>query len=217
MSLPWEDTRTDADGRFSLARPADVVRFSRDGYQPRTKLTADANGTITLSPTRERGWSPSVCSGSQAHRFGNVMQFTAPARTTLDQVVDDDYRLTQVRYRGTALTFGAGPHLTYGLPSKAMLPTIIYERDVRMPWGGEAAECRGRHPDGTVWRAVLMFGESMAYAHADATAAKYFDGMIDTLCFKASSQSPHDRTRTPELSNRAIRVRRLVRSDLGLA
>ena len=62
-----------------------------------------------------------------------------------------------------------------------------------------------------------MFGESMAYAHADATAAKYFDGMIDTLCFKASSQSPHDRTRTPELSNRAIRVRRLVRSDLGLA
>jgi protocatechuate 3,4-dioxygenase beta subunit len=104
MSLPWEDTRTDADGRFSLARPADVVRFSRDGYQPRTKLTADANGTITLSPTRERGWSPSVCSGSQAHRFGNVMQFTAPARTTLDQVVDDDYRLTQVRYRGTALT-----------------------------------------------------------------------------------------------------------------
>jgi hypothetical protein len=36
---------------------------------------------------------------------------------------------------------------------------------------------------------VYIFGESISYDEADAIAAKYFDGIIDSLCFKCSSSA----------------------------
>ncbi len=184
MSLPWTDTRTDVDGRYSTDRRSEVVRFSKDGYEPVTTTVSGATSTIVLRPTHERPWAPPVCSQANARRFGNVMQFIVPRPTNVKEIVDVDYRLTEIRYRGTSLTFGTGPLLSWGLPSKDVLRSIIHERDVRIPWDGEAAEYRGRNFDGTFWRGILMFGESIAYAQADEKAAKYFDGIIDTLCFQ---------------------------------
>ncbi len=38
--------------------------------------------------------------------------------------------------------------------------------------------------NGKFWRAVYLFGQSISYDEAAASAARYFDGIIDSLCFK---------------------------------
>lgn len=60
--------------------------------------------------------------------------------------------------------------------------TMVQERDVRTPWGDVGAEYRGARPGGKHWRAVYLFGQSVSYDDADASAAAYFDGIIDSMC-----------------------------------
>jgi len=71
-----------------------------------------------------------------------------------------------------------------GANIRAMM--LVQERDVRTPWDDLGAEYRGIRPDGKHRRAVYLCGQSISYDHSDVIAAKYFDGIIDSLCFKWS-------------------------------
>jgi hypothetical protein len=77
-------------------------------------------------------------------------------------------------------------HWTYGLPGVQVFSAMvrIQERDVHTPWGVPGAEYRGVRANGKFWRAVYLFGQSISYDEAAASAARYFDGIIDSLCFK---------------------------------
>lgn len=186
MSLPWEDARTADDGRFSLEKPARLIRFSKAGYRPVTKPTRADRLEIVLQATSDSVWSPPACSPNSVRRFGETMMFTAPPGARLHTTSDVDYRTVAVLSRGSALEFGTGPHWTYGLPVvqifEAMM--LVQERDVQTPWGDPGAEYRGIRANGKHWRAVYLFGQSISYDDADAIAAKYFDGIIDSLCLK---------------------------------
>ena len=186
MSLPWEDARTADDGRFSLEKPARLIRFSKAGYRPVTKPTPTGKLEIVLQATSDSVWSPPACSPNSVRRFGEIMMFTAPPGARLHTTSDVDYRSVAVLSRGSALEFGTGPHGTYGLPVVRILEAmmLVQERDVQTPWGDPGAEYRGIRANGKHWRAVYLFGESISYDDADAIAAKYFDGIIDSLCFK---------------------------------
>jgi hypothetical protein len=59
----------------------------------------------------------------------------------------------------------------------------VEERDIQTPRQDSAVEYRGTRRDGTRWRTIVIFGESIEYDSADAVAAGYFDAVIDSLCF----------------------------------
>jgi hypothetical protein len=186
MSLPWEDARTADDGRYTLEKPARLIRFSKAGYRPVTKPTPADRLDIVLQPTNDPVWAPPACSSNSVRRFGETMMFTAPPGVRLHSTSDVDYRTVAVLSRGSGLEFGTGPHWTYGQPVVQIFDAmmLVQERDVRTPWGDPGAEYRGIRANGKYWRAVYLFGQSISYDDADAIAAEYFDGIIDSLCFK---------------------------------
>jgi len=111
------------------------------------------------------------------------MLFAPPRGARLHKEADVDYSTVSIRYAGATLVFGTGIYWTYGLPLQEMI--TVEERDVQTPRGLLAAEYRGRRADGTRWREVILFGESIKYDRANAKAAAYFDQIIDSLCFRA--------------------------------
>jgi hypothetical protein len=123
------------------------------------------------------------------------MRFAYPKGTRLLTGSDIDYRTVSVRFAGATLTCGTGPHWTSGLPTPSVLNEAdLEEPDVWTPWGVPAAEYRGRLRDGTRWREILIVGESIRYDAADATAAAYFDAIIDSICFEVSGVIPRSRS-----------------------
>ena len=117
------------------------------------------------------------------------MRFASLRGVRVREVSDDHYRMVSVQYGGATLVFGTGPNWNYGLPSLATLKAMVevQERDVETPWGFPAAEYRGRRHDGTQWREILIFGESIEYDEARATVAAHFDAVMDSLCFEAAT------------------------------
>jgi hypothetical protein len=185
MSLPWGDSKTDSDGRFALKKPAQLIRFSKSGYGPVTVPAGADRLDIVLQQSTQSVWSPPTCSPDRVRRFGDTMMFTAPPGVRLYTTTDNHYRTVAIRSLDSTLQFGTGPHWTYGLPLAQVLEAmvLIHERDVHMPRGEPGAEYRGVRRDGGHWRAVYLFGQSIGYDEADVIAAKYFDGIIDSLCF----------------------------------
>jgi hypothetical protein len=106
---------------------------------------------------------------------------------------DIDYWVTGIRYRGSALEFGTGPHWGNGLPSAAGLEVLasVEERDVLTPDEHIViAEYRGVRPNGTRWRYLGSLRESIQYDEADPIAAKYFDRGLTRFALR-SARCPH--------------------------
>lgn len=181
-----EEVRTDDLGQFKLSRPAELIRFSKDGHQPVTIVIEARMASVILKPATGASWKPPVCSQGPS-RFGDGMLFATPRGARLHKEADVDYSTVSIRYAGATLVFGTGIYWTYGLPFPTTLREMITveERDVQTPRGLLAAEYRGRRADGTRWREVLIFGESIECDRANAKAAAYFDQIIDSLCFRA--------------------------------
>ena len=186
VSWSAEEVRTDDLGQFKLSRPMELIRFSKEGHQPLTIVTEARMASVVLKPATGASWKPPVCPQSGPSRFGDGMLFATPRGARPHKEADVDYSTVSIRYAGATLVFGTGIYWTYGLPPPTTLRDMITveERDVPTPWG-LAAEYRGRRTDGTRWREVIMFGESIEYDRANAKAAAYFDQVIDSLCFKA--------------------------------
>jgi hypothetical protein len=180
-----EEVRTDDLGQFKLPRPSELIRFSKEGQQPLTIATESITDPLVLHPATLGAWKPPACPRSGVARFGGLMLFATPQDTRLDKQADVDYRTVSIQYVGAWLVFGTGIHWTYGLPHRKTLTEMIKvdERDVQTPWGSLAAEYRGRRADGSRWREIIMFGESIEYDRASAKAAAYFDQIIDSMCF----------------------------------
>jgi hypothetical protein len=192
MSPPSEDGKTDSAGRFVVEHPGQLIRFSRSGYRPVTAAASGGRLDIVLQRSTGSAWSPPPCSPAGPRRFGETIMFSAPPGVRLYATTDVDYRTVAIRFRDTWLEFGTGAHWTYGLPVAQVLQAmaLVHERDVDTPWGDPAAEYRGVRKDGKHWRGVYSLGRSISYDHADAIAAKYFDAIIDSLCFKWPPSEP---------------------------
>jgi len=137
MSLPWDDTRTDAEGRFHLSRPAPLVRFSKNGYGPLTIALAVIKPDVVLRPSSQASWQPPVCPDSPSTRFGDVMRFSAPPGVHPTLQRDVDYFTISIHRAGATLFFGSGGLWTMGLPNETRLAAMVavQERDVLTPWG----------------------------------------------------------------------------------
>jgi len=101
----------------------------------------------------------------------------------------DHDQTVRVWYQGSLLEMGAGFHWTYtGLPREEEVAALVAleERDVITPWDIPFAEYRGRRADGTRWRFLGYFGQTIRYETKSGAAAAYFDRIIDSLCWTHS-------------------------------
>ena len=101
--------------QYSLQNPARLIRFSKRGYRPRTKVHDRTRIDVVLEPGSDE-WMPPICDSSSRRRFGGFLKFTAPPGARLHKTRDVDYETVAILYRGAGLEFGSGPHWSNGLP-----------------------------------------------------------------------------------------------------
>ena len=112
------------------------------------------------------------------------MQFTVPKHLRVRRGQDIDYRTEGIALRGAWTEFGAGPHWSVRLsPGTDARMAHVEEREVKVPGDSVAlALYLGVRTDGSRWRTLVMFGESITYDRADTIAAAQFDEIIASLC-----------------------------------
>ena len=181
-----EEQHTDPSGSFRLTAPGELVRFSKQGFRPRTVPRSAATGEIVLIPDERALWTPAFCPEDNTPRFGGLMLFGVPRGARLSKATGEHDEVTVLRHGAASLVSGIGPHWTYGLPVPTVLAemTAIRERSVVTPQGLEGAEYRGTRRNGRRWRSILFFGESVGYDRASAAEAAYFDRILDGLCVR---------------------------------
>lgn len=192
LSLPWGYAVTGADGTFRVERPYDLVRFSADGYAPRTLRRTAVPAEVIMRPSYEPARVLPRCATDVKNDPRQLGDLRYPLPEDARQVRDDHYAMVNVQYRGDWLEHGHGPYWSTGLPSASVWDalTIVVERDVRVDWDSSSpatqpdiAEYQGRFANGSLFRFVGTYGETVSYEDASPEAAAHFDRLIDQLCW----------------------------------
>ncbi len=83
------------------------------------------------------------------------------------------------------LTMGSGPLWSLGIPAKRLLEgSISVKKKELKPYG---VDYHGIHENGNRWRFVGFLGETITYTNASEEAARYFDSLIDGMCWDATA------------------------------
>ena len=163
---------------------------------------------VVLQKDDQALWRPPACTSldRSATMQGDRMAFLLPTGTRVRSGRDSDYQTRVVCTGRDCMQLGWGAMWRFGLPPS--LPSglrSLAERDVScglplsLPSGLKSlaqqdvsyrpeirlngVEYRGIRSDGTFWRWVGVFGETIKYDHASRNSAKFFDRIIDSLCW----------------------------------
>jgi hypothetical protein len=184
--------RTAADGSFDLPDASLMVRFHLPGYQPVTRYPETVSFPLVMRPATSLprvvprcapdvppamvGWSASLklrTPKGVKHRRGQD---------------DEDYGVQLWSHRGAHLRQGAGVHWSYGGPLPQMLAKAAEFEELDVQIEGEPdlwlTDIRGRRADGTRFRFVGTFGETLEYEDASPQATETFDRMLDAMCYR---------------------------------
>jgi hypothetical protein len=181
---------TDSDGRFTITLTKfsvlgewSAVRFSHDGYRPKTKLLTTPDPTITLSKASDEAWAIPNCVGKPQMQ-GFLMGLFIPKGAKLRSGSDIDYVISTVAFKQHRMRLGFGFNWSSGFPFPSQLHNMreMSERDVIFDRESRGAEYRGIRTDGTYFRFIGKPGETIQYDKASKEAAEYFDRILDTLC-----------------------------------
>ncbi len=99
---------------------------------------------------------------------------------------DVDFVTARVRFGKYSMVHAWGPTWSWGLPLVSFFKGISQLRETDLFFAPEVpiAEYRGVRTDGTYFRWIGMLGETVEYDHVTKEAAVYFDGILDTLCWR---------------------------------
>jgi hypothetical protein len=182
---------TDARGFFALSQPAELVRFSARGFRPLTKLRTELAAGIVMQPTDDPVRVLGRCQGDLAkdRRHPGVLRFRLPPGSRAQTSNDRDYQLFHVRYGVDWMEHGGGPHWSSGLPVPSTWKewTMIQEKDIKPPEDVPMSDYSGRRADGSHFRFIGLFSETISYDKVSTAAAAYFDRILDTLCWASPS------------------------------
>lgn len=190
-----EEVATGSDGRYAMVSTFELVRFLKSGYRPVTKVLqsperseSSAMLDVVLEATSETPWAPPVCARkSRGKRLGDWMRFTVPKGIRVHGGQDIDYQTGSVTVRGAWMQHAFGIMWSYGFPVSRTLAEMVSveERQVTVPegWVFDLIDYRGVRADGSRWRTLATYGETITYDHADAQAAAAFDQILASLCF----------------------------------
>jgi hypothetical protein len=189
------DLKTDVDGMFSIDVDEALLRFSHEGYRPKTQtLKRSGEGArIELQPTDDL-WRPPYCPAETPSLRGFTMGFSVPPGTRIERGSDVDYGIASLRFGKARLALGFGPTWSWGMPAGIFLKDVVEltERDIRFADDPDAlvAEYRGTRSDGTRFRWIGKVAETIEYDHVTKDEADYFDRIIDTLCWIRPTPPP---------------------------
>ena len=133
-------------------------------------------------------WIPETCAsvlGPESIK-GHRMAFTLPSGVAARASNDVDYQMRVICYKRRCMRFGWGPTWSgVTLPAEMLADLqgirkrVVLARNF-FPIG---TEYRGSRADGTRFRFVTTFGESIDYDRSDNESAAAFDKTIDSLCW----------------------------------
>jgi hypothetical protein len=183
-NYPSDKASTDADGVF-LIKPG-LLRFQVSGYRPLFRLVQEgSNISVVMEQSADALWTPPVCKLAPDWFRGEQMAFRRPKHAHIKRGFDVDYGNVLVRYKKNALLLGYGGTWSWGHPPEQFFMDIaeLHERDILYKPDWPTAEYRGRRSDGSYFRFIGMFMETIDYDHATKEQADYFDAIMDTLCW----------------------------------
>jgi hypothetical protein len=190
-SGPFEDTRTDIGGRYTLGKPRDLVRFSVAGYRPVTKTLNSLTAPVVMQPASEQPRTLSACSEAvkkDKRQADMSLRVSLPRDAKIKAGAEADARMLAIGYRVDWMVDGSGPQWSSGLPDLKLWKQLVNveERDITVddPHVTIAiADYSGLLQDGSHFRFIGTRGQGIAYTDATVDSAAYFDSLLDTLCW----------------------------------
>jgi hypothetical protein len=187
---PCVQTKTDANGFFSLPAHGSVVFFRYAGYRPLSKIFDSKTTTveIALEEGAESEWRvPSSQNLSRTERYiGDESKLVVPRRMILRKVQDTDYLLYIIHDRKNKrrlLEVWFGLNVSSGYPPDDLLisSSEFTERSWRCEIG-KGVDLRGRLKSGERWRWISLVLGMATYRVKSEEAANSFDKIIDSFC-----------------------------------
>jgi len=189
VSGPKEDTRTNASGRYTLANPQDLVRFSLGGYRPVTKTWNNLAATVILEPATERPRVLMGCSDAvknDKRQAGMSLRMSLPRDIKIKSGADAETGVLAVGYHVDWMLHGRGTQWSTGMPVLQLWKQLVTveEHDISIDDPLVAiSEYSGMRQDGSHYRFIGLSGESISYEEATVDTAAYFDRLLDSLCW----------------------------------
>jgi Carboxypeptidase regulatory-like domain len=185
-------SQTDDDGRFvvSIVTPPGLqalVRFSGRDIQPLTKLMASSSPQdvmVTVHKATNSLWKISQCRTKPTFGGAFAMAFQVPKNIKVRSSGGFDSVNYRIEFKKSRMGYGAGFNWSEGLPLSIELKDLsdISERDINFGEEVMGVEYRGIHRNGTYFRYIGKWGETVSYNHAPKDAALFFDTILDSLC-----------------------------------
>ncbi|MBL8239575.1 MAG: carboxypeptidase regulatory-like domain-containing protein [Bryobacterales bacterium] len=170
-------TVTAADGRFKGSSSSPRLAFRKAGYQ--TVIVKPAEGMVIVMPSAA---APAI-TRCRWERNWDGTRFELPGNGGREfHDVDYSGRSYEVKTATGRhyLQHGHGPLWSFGNPEESDLRKSVEYEETRYKDG--VTRARGTLPDGTRWRFLGLFGETISYATKDAEAARKLDAIFDAAC-----------------------------------
>jgi hypothetical protein len=194
-SWPSEDSRTDASGHYTLSKPRDLVRFSLAGYRPVTKTLNSLTAPVVLQVAAERPRALPACSEAlkvDKRQADMSLRVNLPRFGKLKAANDADNRVVAMGFHVDWMMHGVGANWSFGLPELKQWKQLVQveERDITVDDAQVTiSDYSGMLQDGSHYRFIGILGESFSYVDATMDSAQYFDRLLDTLCWNATTST----------------------------
>jgi hypothetical protein len=190
---PGGSAKTDVQGRFSIATRGPLMVIRKPGYTSASLRTRDiASNSQRRLVLRSIERTLPFCRPTERYEslggWGAWFRFT-PRRgiRAREQRQDIDYGirvyLLESRKGGVGIAHGSGPMWSAGVPlDEEVWKSVAFEEESFEVEGLTILDSRGKWEDGTRWRTLRKFGETVSYFKVDEESARALDQFLDGVC-----------------------------------
>jgi hypothetical protein len=189
---PFREVVTDSNGEFDLETASPAFVAQQPGFQSTYVKTRELTGLRVVLRKSPRGLLFPVCSNAamagRAPGWGGALQVSrAQVIRAGREITDVDYTARSVRVRSAfgKLSVIQGRGLMWGGDGPDDLSvwrSVRYEEITYDLNGRIVTDARGWLADGTCWRSVGTFGESLSYRDVECGRTRPLDDLIDGAC-----------------------------------
>jgi hypothetical protein len=195
-------TKTTADGSFvvEITWKGAVIFVAHPGFRPAARPIQSFRERmdIVIEPeSLSTWWLPTCLSKPPASRvFGGVPSLPLPKGVKFRTgSTDIDYRVDRIAFGSwwhpQYLEFWIGPSAAGPRPPDYLFKqskefSLRYWRSKDM--SREGIDARGSDSDGRRWRHVNIGSNGIMYRQASDAAAKFFDGIVDSMCMPTATK-----------------------------
>jgi hypothetical protein len=188
---------TDAEGKFAFETNAPAVVIEKPGYRSQRLQAATAQEVRVTLERLSKGFR--VCEGTDSMVGMNGMMIGGfffqkiKGIKATEPKMDVDYLfrayLIKVGGKRYGVRHGTGPIWGGSEPFDELVWNSEQYEQVKYDVGGiSIVDARGVLPDGNRWRNLGSFGVSASYEDVPNEAASVLDRLLDSACWKPSSQ-----------------------------